>query len=81
MQILFSNITLFVHIARTYKKLFCIYNLVYADTYNKYIKVAYRIATYYIYDIVLLRLNLFIFKYLQNLVCPHIQTFNIFFNI
>ena len=80
MQILFSNITLFVHIARTYKKLFCIYNLVNANTYNQYIKVAYKVATYYIYNILLLKLKLFIFKYLRNFECPHIQTFNTFFN-
>lgn len=83
MQILNSNITLFVHIVTIPKKLFCIYNLVDADTCNQHSKVAYEIVyriVSVIYNILLLHYNLLIFKYLQNVKCPDIQIFNTFFN-
>lgn len=44
MQILNSNITLFVHIVTIPKKLFCVYDFVNVDTYNQYSKVAYKVA-------------------------------------
>lgn len=84
MQILHSNIIYFVHIERIPKKLFCVYDfdnvLHYNIAYDIAYDIAYRINTYYILKILLLCAKSLKIKYLENVKCLYIQTFNSFFN-